>query len=256
MSVSVLIVTYQSVHEIETCLRSLLPQIKQLEGEIVIVDNASTDGTIELLRNFEKKEDAITIIYNTENRSYAPANNQALKASTRDTIFYLNPDTQIQINTIESLLSMLESDAKLAAIAPQLRFPDGRIQYSCRRFPKHRDVFFNVIGLSLLFPQSPFFNGWKMGDFDHLSAKHVDQAGAAALMVKRDVLEKLNGFDEVFPLFFNDVDLCYRIHQEGYSILFYPYATVIHHAGISVKKRPTRAIISSHVAFFRFFEKH
>ena len=255
LSVSVIIVTFNSEKEIGACLQSVIPQVKTITGEIIVVDNNSNDTTVELVESFRQNNDNIQLIKNRENTGFSQANNQGIEKAKGEFILLLNPDTEVRAETIEKLTFLLSSDNELGAIAPQLQFPDSTIQYSCRRFPIYRSVVFDILGLSKLFPHSRIFNGWKMGDFDHTSSREVDQPAAAALMVRNSLLREIGGFDELFPMFFSDVDLCQRIKQTK-KILFYPGAVVMHHGGASIKRVKPKMIINSHLSFIRYFKKY
>ena len=254
LTVSVVIVTYNSEREIRPCLKSVLPQMIDVDGKVIIVDNASTDGTLRVIEGFNDKNEHLKLIKNNENLGFSRANNQGLEMARGEFVFFLNPDTEVSDAVIDQLINVLREDDALGAVAPQLRFPNGPIQYSCRRFPTYGWVTSEFLGLNRLFPESRFFNGWKMGDFDHASSREVDQPAAASLMVRGDLLRELGGFDTGFPMFFSDVDLCRRIWQKK-KILYYPDAMVIHHRGASVKRERPRMIVSSHLSFIRYFNK-
>ncbi len=253
-TLSVCLVTYNSAEVIEACLNSILPQITPLNGEVVVVDNASTDSTWELLQQYAAREPVIRVIRNSTNLGYSAAMNQAWRSSGGQFVFLLNPDTQVTPGAIKTLLETLQGDLELAAVAPQLRFPDGRIQYSCRRFPRRRDVFYELLGLTRLFPRSRFFNYWKMGDFDHLHPRPVPQPAGAALLIRRRDLIRAGGLDEAFPMFFSDVMLCRRLWQAGRKILFQPTAVVIHFGGHAVRRNP-HVLRLSHEAFALYFRR-
>lgn len=256
--VSVVIVTYNSEEEIGACLEAVIPQVKEVGGEIIVVDNASRDGTVDVIESFRKEKPQITLITlieNDHNLGFSSANNQVLETAKGEFTFFLNPDTQLRAETIEKLTFLLSSSNDAGAAAPQLQFPDGTIQHSCRRFPTYGSLISEMLGLSRLFPTSRFFNGWKMGDFNHTRSREVDQPAAAALMVRTDLFRELGGFDPDFPMFFSDVDLCRRIWERK-KILFYPGAAVVHHGGASVKRAKPKMIVSSHLSFIRYFNKY
>jgi GT2 family glycosyltransferase len=253
---SILIVTYNSAGTIRACVESVVADLSGLESEIIIVDNHSWDSTASLLEDLKQIYPDLILILNKHNRGFALGNNQALSHASGQDIFILNPDTVVHLGTIPGLFKALRGNEKTGVTAPRMQFPDGRIQYTCRRFPTHMDVVYHSLGLAHLFPGSNKFNGWKMGDFDHLSARQVDQPAGAALMVRGDILRDLEGFDPNFPMFFNDVDLCRRIKDAGYEIWFLPEFVVDHEGGVSVKQVKLKMTMSSHVSFFRYFEKH
>jgi len=256
IQLSILIVTYNSSSTIRACIESVFPACRDLETEVIVVDNQSTDDTASILDEFLSQNSDLILKKNHTNRGFAVGNNQALEMSRGEHVLILNPDTILQGDILPNLLQELEADAKIGIVAPQLQFPDGRIQKTCRRFPVQMDVIYNVFGLSYFFPESRRMNGWKMGDFDHTSRQEVDQPAGAALLVRGDLLRSLHGFDENFPMFFNDVDLCKRIKDAGYTIWYLPEYTMQHLGGVSVKQAKMKMTISSHVSFFRYFEKH
>jgi len=251
--VSIIIVTYNSEEEIENCVNSIIPQIKDVDSELIIVDNNSTDNSIAILGDISNKN--VYVYYNKENIGYTAGNNQGIEYSRGKYIFFLNPDTIIPENAIQKLVAIAEKEY-LPIIAPQLLFPDGRIQKSCRRFPRRRDVIYNMFGLGQIFPNSKEFNHWKMTDFDHKKKRFVDQPASSAILIRKDILDDINNFDEHFPYFFTDVDLCKRIRDTGYKILFDPSVQITHIGGASYKKIKSKMIAVSHISFYRYFKKH
>ncbi len=256
LQLSVLIVTYNSDETIRECVESVLVELETVSGEVIIVDNKSTDGTPKILTDLAEQHAPVAVTLNRVNTGFAAGNNQALQQAGGDHILILNPDTIIQSGVISGLLDELLNNESIGVIAPQLQFPDGRIQKTCRRFPRHRDVIYNLLGLAYFFPEHAHFNGWKMGDFDHQSRQQVDQPAGAALLVNGELLRQLEGFDLNFPMFFNDVDLCKRVKDAGYDIWYMPEYQIIHLGGVSVKQVKVKMTVSSHVSFFRYFEKH
>lgn len=254
ISVSIIIVTYNSEKEIGNCIHSLLPQLNDIDGEIIIIDNNSTDNTISLINNIDSK--SISIIQNSDNVGYTIANNQGIKNAKREYIYFINPDTIVPNGVIKNLLNEMEDSKDCGAIAPQLRFPDGRIQKSCRRFPRRRDILYESIGLSKLFKNSKEFNYWKMGDFDHKTTCLVDQPAGAALLIPKKIIDEIGLLDEQFPMFFSDVDLCKRIWDAGYNVQYNTNSFITHKGGASVYRKRIKMIISSHLSFWKYFNKY
>ena len=254
ISISIIIVTYNSEKEIVNCINSLLPKMLDLNGEIVIIDNNSNDSTVSLLNEIDNKN--ITIIQNSTNIGYTIANNQGVMKSTGEYLFFLNPDTLISNGEIKNLLGELQNDKDCGAIAPQLRFPNGRIQNSCRRFPRRRDILYESIGLSKLFKNSKKFNYWKMGDFDHKITRLVDQPAGAAIIIPKKIIKEIGLLDEKFPMFFSDVDICKRIWNAGYNIQFNTNSFIIHTGGASVYQKRIKMIVSSHLSYWKYFNKY
>ncbi len=253
-SVSIIIVSYNSEKEIINCINSLLPQLNDINGEILVIDNNSIDNTISLIKEIENK--SFSIIQNSENLGYTIANNQGIKEAKGEYLLLLNPDTIVPNGVINNLLNEIKNNDAIGAIAPQLRFPDGRIQKSCRRFPRRRDILYESIGLSKLFKNSKEFNYWKMGDFDHKITCLVDQPAGAALLIPKKIIEEIGSLDENFPMFFSDVDLCKRIWDADYNVQYNTNSFITHEGGASVYRKRIKMILSSHLSFWKYFNKH
>ena len=222
--------------------------------QVIVIDNASEDRTVEIVN--QKKNENIVFFQNEKNEGFTQAVNQGVDHITGEYIFILNPDTQVTEESMERLINKLSSDNMIGLVAPQLRFPNGGVQYSCRRFPTFWNVLTEMTRLSRIFHRSKIFNGWKMGDFDHETERDVDQPAGAALLLRKDLLLKLDGLDERFPMFCSDVDLCRRIKDLGKRVVFYPDAVITHRGGSTVLGRRPRLITGSHLSLIRYFLKH
>ena len=222
--------------------------------QAVVIDNASMDETGRIVK--ERKNGFFIFLSNEKNEGFTKAVNQGVEIAGGAYIFILNPDTRLTEGSVERLMKKISSDNTIGLVAPQLRFPDGGIQYSCRRFPTFWNVLTEMTRLSRIFHRSRLFNSWKMGDFDHEMERDVDQSAGAALMVKKDLLDGLGGLDERFPMFFSDVDLCKRIKNMGKRIVFCPDAVVTHRGGSTTLGRRPELIASSHLSLIKYFMKH
>jgi len=260
VDLSCIIVTYNSAGQIRGCLHSLLHNVSHLETQIILIDNNSTDDTLAAISSVTEGKSTssvqISIIRNHENVGFTRALNQGLIQSSGSFLFILNPDTEVREGAIQTLLTLLGRGKKCGVAAPQLLNTNGTIQPSCRRFPHRNDILFELFGLSYLFPKSKRFNRWKMGAFDHRSARSVEQPQGACLLFPRSVLDKVGLWDESFPMFFSDVDWCKRVKEAGFDILFEPSATVIHHRGSSIRQRRAQMIWTSHRSFYTYFKKY
>jgi len=257
IDLSVIIVTWNSEGEIIDCLNSIVENAGSLSYEIIIVDNNSTDNTREVIITFaEKKFQRLKLISNNENSGFTKGCNTGINESSGKNILLLNPDTKILDSAQEKLLLKLNSDDNTAAIAPQLLNEDSTIQMSCRTFPRYFDMFCELSLLSLFFPGSKTFARWKMNYFSHNDEAAVDQPMAAALMMKRKILDQVGNLDERYLMFFNDVDLCRKIQDKGYKIIFYPDAKMIHEKGASIYKDRARMIKLWNDDCLSYFKKH
>jgi len=253
VDISVIIVSYNNEAEIEHCLSSLIQATNHLSAQIILIDNYSHDQTVHRIQTMCYN---IMLIQNKKNIGFTKAVNQGLKRSHGKFILLLNPDTELPVDIFTKLFPMFEQDAPIGIIAPQFLNSDKSIQPSCRRLPRQRDVFFHALGLNRVFPRSKFFNGWKMGDFDHQSERFVEQPQGAFLLTTRQAFSDVGLLDEQFPMFFSDVDWCHRYKCNGWKILFTPSVQIIHAKGSSVYKNRIPLIWSSHLSFYRYFKKY
>jgi hypothetical protein len=246
--VGVLIVTYNSADDIAACLEGVAAASSH-PPHVVVVDNASHDSTVTIL---EKSFPGVALIRNAENRYYAAANNQGLAHALRRFVLLLNPDVVLPIGGIDAMVRLLEERPGYAAVAPMLTGGDGRCQHSLRELPALDTLWFDLLGLSFLFPRSRRFGRWRMGYFDGKTPRDVEQPMASCLLIRREAIAALGFFDERFPMFFNDVDWCKRARDARWKILYTPEVVARHKGGSSTRTRKIRMIWMSHFAYFRY----
>ncbi|MCI0511841.1 glycosyltransferase family 2 protein [candidate division KSB1 bacterium] len=260
MDLSIIIVTFNHATEIVPCLNALLKSDGDWRAEIILVDNASTDDTRKIAGDFMHSQSQprfqFRLLPMPQNLGFTDGTNQGIEASSGAYLLLLNPDTQVTTTALSRLMALLAASPQVGMVAPQLRFPDQTIQPSCRRFPQRRDVLWRLLGLTFLFPKSEWFNRWQMPAFDHQTRAAVEQPQGAALMTTRPVLSRLGLLDPQFPMFFSDVDWCYRCKALGLAIMFEPTAVVIHTKGTSIYRHRARMIWSSHRSFYDYFRKY
>jgi len=246
------IVSWRSRDLLRACLRSVAAQPEV--AEIVVVDNASADGTVEMVR---AEFPAVRLIANESNLGFAAGNNQAIRETHSPFVLLLNPDTEVHRDALRAMLDVFAEEERIGAVAAQLILPDGTIQRSCRSFPEPIPIVADALGLARLFPNSKTLGAYRMRSWDHSSRREADQPMASALALRRAALDEIGLFDEEFPLYFNDVDLCFRLKQAGWRIIFEPKAGVTHHYGESStwQVRPS-GILESHWGLIRFYRKH
>jgi hypothetical protein len=250
--ISVAIVNWNTRDYLRTCLRSLQEATPE-DCEIIVVDNASADGSAEMVaREFPR----VRLIWNDDNLGYAAANNQAIRASDSEYIMLLNPDAWPMKGCFEALADFLDANPRAAAAAPRLLNPNGSLQQSVRSFPTPLALLFDAVGLARIFPGSRFFAAYRMTWWDHSEVREIDQPMASALMLRRGALDEAGLFDEQFPLYFNDVDLCLRLKRAGWKIFYLPGAVCVHHLAASTAQIRCAAMAESHRSLLRFYYKH
>jgi len=248
--VAAVVVTWNSASEIDNCLRSL-----ENIGEIVVVDNGSTDETLRVIAGGRK---GVGVIANPQNRGFAAAANQGVKATTSPLLLFLNPDAAL-LNSLEPLVSELQAPG-VGAAGGRLEDLDGRVQagFNVRAFPTPASLACEVLLVNRLWPSNPVNRRYRRLDLDHGRAQDVDQPAGAFLMVRREVLEAVGGWDERFcPLWFEDVDLCLRIRQAGYRIRYVPAAAARHRGGHSLARISVQdKEVYWYRSLLRYTEKH
>lgn len=243
MNTAVLIVNYNTKDDLRSCLQKLLATGAPASS-IFVADNASTDGSWAML---EAEFPQIHNIGNARNRYYAEASNQLWDRSGSDWTLLLNPDVVCNFNDLVTLPEAWDRDSRCAAVAPQLRFFDGRVQPSCRRLPDALTVWREAWSTLAGKPSH-----WKMGDFDHRQARRVPQPMFSCLWIRRSAWLRVGELEPRFPLFFNDVDWCRRAHSSGYEIQFDPAVAVLHRHGGSTAGHPLRKLCHSNLSFARY----
>ena len=250
---SVCIVNWRTREALRRCLESLAAHGEGLRLQIIVVDNGSGDGSAEMVAN---EYPQVELIANEENSGYAAANNQALRASHAPSRLLLNPDVMVKPGALRALLDFIRRHPSAAAVAPRLVYPSERLQYSCRSFPSPDIVFWEALGLSRLAPGSRVFGKYRMTWWDYGQERQVDQPMASALLLRAEALDQVGLFDEDFKIFFNDVDLCYRLKQAGWQVWLTPAAEMIHEHGASTSQVRWQMILESHRSFLHFYRKH
>ncbi|MCH9031583.1 MAG: glycosyltransferase, partial [candidate division Zixibacteria bacterium] len=205
IALSVVIPVYNGETFLRDCLASVLAEANDLSSEIglseiVCVDDASSDRSVEIISaDFA----SVTLVCNNYNRGFAYTCNLGMRESRGEFIFLLNQDTRLKKGALKSLYGRLQLDQKIAFVGPRFVGFDGELQRKCASFPTFGNVFWKMVGMSRIFPESKRFANLGMGWFDHLSEFRVDQPMGAALMFRRDILNKVGYLDESFPIYFN-----------------------------------------------------
>ncbi len=251
-SISAVVIVYHGMEFIRDCLDSLKSDLADYTHEIIVVDNHSTDGTIDFI---EQHHPDVRLIKNTHNLGFARAINQGIAAARHEMLWLLNQDIRIRAGCLDALLGCHDRLDRPGVIGPRMVGFDGVLQKNCRRFPRYHHLLFELTGLAYLFPRSRLFNGWKMGEFDHDSSCPVEQPMGAAMLVSRSAVDDIGLLDESFGIFFNDVDFCRRLHDAGYINYYCADGVIEHHVGGSVSKRKPSMVWRSHSGMFRYFLK-
>jgi len=250
---SICIVNWNTRDYLHACLRSIEQAPDAISREVIVVDNASGDGSAEMVR---RQHPEVLLLAASENLGFAAGNNLALRKARGRLLLVLNPDVQVHPGALDALADVLERHPRAGAAAPRLILPDGRIQASCRTFPTPEVICYELLGLSRLFPRSRRFGKYRMTWWNYADERTVDQPMASALLLRRAALDEVGLFDESFPIFFNDVDLSKRLWEAGWETWYTPRATMSHVGGASTAQVRVPMIIESQRSLLRFYEKH
>lgn len=228
--------------------------MKNIEGEIFVVDNNSTDGSRGF---FENKFPQVKFTWNTKNEGFAKANNIALRQVSGDYILFLNPDTIVPEDCFEKCISFIQS--KNNTIACGIKMIDGSgkfLKESKRAFPSPMTSLYKLSGLTRLFPKSKIFSKYHLGYLDENVNHEVDVLAGAFMMVPKKIIETTGGFDEKFFMYGEDIDLSYRIQKAGYKNFYFAESSIIHFKGESTKKGSLNYVKMFYKAMSVFVKKH
>ncbi len=252
--ISVIIVTWNSEKEIGACAESVIKNTTSLSAELIIIDNNSGDNTFNIINKIQYNN--IHTYKNAANMGFTKAVNRGISYSKGENILLLNPDTILAEGSLEKLNTFLEENPGYGACAPLMLNEDGSVQKSVRNFPDYWSMFCEFTLLSFIFPNTKLFGRWKMKYFDYSADADIQQPMAAALLIKKSVLDNIHNMDERFEMFFNDVDMCKKLYDSGLKIRLLTDAKVIHEHGSSIKKDKIRMIKVWDEDCIKYFGKH
>lgn len=254
MRLSVIIVSYNVYPFLDNCLRSVRQALKKIDGEIIVVDNASVDRTAELVNQHFSD---VHVIANTHNGGFAFANNQGIAASKGEFVLLLNPDTVVSEDTFTTCIAFMDQHPDAGAIG--VKMLDGSGQFlpeSKRGLPTLRSSFMKMSGLYHLFPRSPKWNNYYQGHISENETAKIDVLSGAFMFMRKKVLDQTGYLDEAFFMYGEDIDLSYRITKAGHSIYYIPDTSIIHYKGESTRKSSLNYILTFYEAMLIFTEKH
>ncbi len=234
MDLSVVIVNYNVKYFLENTIRSLKDTVEDLSYEIIVVDNASRDGSKEhILSKFQD----INYIYNESNLGFAKANNQGLKIASGEYVLILNPDTIVKERSINLLIDYLKNNSKTGLVTSKIIGPEGTLDASCHRsFPTIWNSFCHLSGLSKLFPNSRLFASYNLLYLEDDRIAEVDAVSGSFMLLRKSIIDEGILMPEEYFMYGEDIDFCYQIKKRGYKIEYVPISEIIHYRGQSSKK--------------------
>ena len=254
MDLSIVILNYNTREQLRTCLESVRAEGSTIDTEVIVVDNASSDGSADMVA---ADFDWVTLIRAPRNGGYAYGNNLGLRQSRAPAVMLLNPDTLVPPGSPAALLNRLAAHPEAGVVGPKLVRPDGSMHLACRRsFPTPAVAFYRVSGLSRLFSHSPRFGRYNLTYLDPDLPTEVDSVCGACLLIRRAVIDRIGPLDERFFMYGEDLDWCLRARQAGWSVRYEPSVVVQHQHGAASRKRPLRTTVHFFRAMDLFYRKH
>ncbi len=258
---SIIIVNYNVKYFLEQAIQSAIKACRNIEAEIIVIDNNSVDGSVELIQskfiNSDVVNPEIKIITNELNVGFSKANNQGIVVAKGEYILLLNPDTVVEENTFDKCLDFMDAHADAGGLG--VKMIDGKGKFlpeSKRVFPSPEVAFYKAFGLAALFPKSKVFGKYHLGYLNENEIHEVDVLAGAFMMIRKSVLDKIGMLDEAFFMYGEDIDLSYRIVEAGYKNYYFPETRIIHYKGESTKKASFNYVKMFYTAMKIFAVKH
>jgi GT2 family glycosyltransferase len=251
--ISVVIVGWNARHYLELCLESLAATPPRRSMEVLVVDNASTDGSAEMI---EARFPRVKLIRSSENLGFAKGNNVAIRQCQGRYIALVNPDVIVLPGCLDALADFLDQHPKVGNVGPRVLNPDRTLQSSCRQFPTLWNNFCSASGLATAFKSSRFFSGEHMFFFLHDRTMAVEVLVGCFSMIRREAFDAVGLLDEGLFMYGDDVDWCRRCWNEGWQVVFYPGAEAIHDRGKTTAPYPVRFAVAQQRSILYCWTKH
>jgi GT2 family glycosyltransferase len=252
-AISIVIVVWNAKKYVAECLGSLRQHCGSVYSEVIVVDNASTDGTPEMISQMFPE---FRLIRNSENLGFAKANNIGIIQASGDYVCLVNSDVKFLDDCISPMASYLAEHPEVGMLGPKMLGENGEVRRSTMRFPTVWNNFCRAIGIDYLFKHSRSFGGLLMSDFDHERTAQVEVLNGWFLMVTRRAIQRVGLLDPQFFMYGEDVDWCYRFRQAGEVVVFFSEAGAVHYGGASSSNAPLRFYLELYRATWQYWRKH
>ncbi len=253
MKLTVIIVNYNVKYYVEQCLYSLEKALAGIDAQVYVVDNCSSDDSVEYLQSRFKE---ITLVQNRANLGFSRANNMAIRDSASEYVLLLNPDTMVSEDAIRTPLEFMDAHPKAGILGVRMLNTDGTVAKESRRgVPSPATAFYKMCGLCERFPQNRTFAHYYMSYLPWDRAEKIEVVSGAFCLLRRSALEEVGGLDQDYFMYGEDIDLSYRIGNNGWEAWYYP-VDILHYKGESTQKTSFRYVHVFYKAMFIFFNKH
>ena len=254
VDLSIVIVNYNTKELLKQTIESVIKTSKEIQYEIIVVDNASRDDSEEMVRvNFQ----SVILIVNDSNLGYSKANNIGIKKATGRYVLLLNSDTIVVEDCLQECVKYMDNNKGIGALGCKVVLRSGELDHACKRgFPTPEASLYYLLKLDKLFPNSRRFGKYDLTYLPQEEINEVDVLIGAFMMVRGDTISKVGLLDEDFFMYGEDIDWCYRIKAAGFQNVYYPVQKIIHYKGASSRKRRFMTIYEFHRAMLLFYNKH
>jgi GT2 family glycosyltransferase len=253
---SIIIVNYNGRDYLKDCLNSLkkfpLPDLKEYDFDIVIIDNASTDGSVEMTEKFFP---GMEVIKNSKNEGFAAANNIGIKKTFSEYILLLNSDCEVYRDSLLKLVDFMDKKKDAGVAGPKILNSDGSLQLSCRKFPSIIDAAMHSL-IGGFKPDNPFSRRYQLADICKDETFVTDWVSGSCMIIRREALKSTGLMDEKYFMYVEDTDLCYQMWQKNWKVYYYPESIILHHWGKSTKKGSLSSSIMMQKSAAYFFRKN
>jgi N-acetylglucosaminyl-diphospho-decaprenol L-rhamnosyltransferase len=248
---AVVVVNHNAGPYLSRCMESVLGATGVLHTEVVVVDNASMDGSLGPVTGGSA---SVRLIRNPQNRGFAAAANQGIAVTSAPFLLLLNPDARIVAGSLEVLVKVARERYRAGAVGVLVRNPDGSIQPSARRVPRMGEALGHAV-LGPIAPGNPWTRAYTMADWDRATEREVEWVSGSAMLLRREAIEDVGPFDEGYFMYVEDVDLCTRLRRAGWQVLFSPEVEVVHQIGVSTRGQRGRMAFEHSRSIYRYFSK-
>jgi hypothetical protein len=253
LDVSVIIVNWNTRKILRDCLKSVYEQTKNTDFEVIVIDNASSDNSVEMVKS---EFPLVILIENKVNRGFAAANNQGIAIAQGRYVLLLNSDTVVLEKAIEKVVDFADSHPEAAVVGCRVLNPDMSLQPTCFLFPSVLNMILSATYLYKIFPRNKFFGREQMTWWDRNDAREVEVVTGCFMLVRRKAIDLVGMMDERFFMYGEETDWCYRFKQKGWRVLFTPDSEIIHLGGASSKKVRPEMILQLRKGILLFVRKH
>lgn len=254
MDLSIIIVNYNTMDLLMQTIQSVINTSKNISYEIIVSDNNSTDGSIQMVK---EKFPQVKLIENKANLGFPKGNNVAIKQSIGRYVLLLNSDTVVLDNCLLKCIEYMDIHKDIGVLGCKVVLRDGKLDHACKRgFPTPEASLFYVLKLNKLFPNNEKFSQYTLSHLDEDEINEVDSLMGAFMMLRKNVIDEVGLLDEEFFMYGEDIDWCFRIKQAGWKVVYYPEEKIIHYKGSSSRKKPYMTLYEFHRAMILFYNKH